>query len=123
MLGLGFSYSNQDTRSEVQSVGLVIFSVLVSIGSYYTIRAFRSWQRSKNKNYLKQAIAGLLANLLLIFFITSNISAIDAMNHPTNITKHSLAKFKPSSNGSKLPIWIDTDPACGQSATSDVDDC
>lgn len=130
VLGLGFSYSNRDIRSEVQSVGLVVFTVLVSIGSYYTIRAFRSWQRYKNKNYLKHTIAGLLANLLLIFFTTSSISAItsgrlanDAMNHPAHITKHSVSEFKPSSNGSKLPIWIDTDPACGQSATSDVDDC
>jgi len=40
-----------------------------------------------------------------------------------NITKHSLEEFKPRSNASKLPIWIDTDPACGQSATNDVDDC
>jgi inosine-uridine nucleoside N-ribohydrolase len=123
LLGLGFSYSNLDIRSEVQSVGLVVFTMLVAIGIYYTVRAFRSWQRSKNTNYLKHAIAGLLANLLLIFFTTTSISAIDAMNHPANITKHSVAEFKPSSNASKLPIWIDTDPACGQSATSDVDDC
>jgi inosine-uridine nucleoside N-ribohydrolase len=123
LLGLGFSYSNQDIRSEVQSVGLIVFTVLVAIGSYYTVRAFRSWQRYKNKHYLKHAIAGLLANLSLIFFITTNISAIDAMNHPTNTTKHSVAEFKPSSNGSKLPVWIDTDPACGQGATNDVDDC
>jgi hypothetical protein len=123
LLGLGFSYSNQDIRSEVQSVGLIVFTVLVAIGSYYTVKAFRSWQRSKNKHYLKHAIAGLLANLSLIFFITTNISAIDAMNHPTNTTKHSVEEFKPSSNGSKLPVWIDTDPACGQGATNDVDDC
>jgi inosine-uridine nucleoside N-ribohydrolase len=123
LLGLGFSYSNQDIRSEVQSVGLVVFTVLVAIGSYYTVRAFRSWQRYKNNNYLKQAIAGLLSNLLLIFFITSSLSAIDAMNHPTNTTKHSGSEFKPSLNASKLPVWIDTDPACGQGATNDVDDC
>jgi inosine-uridine nucleoside N-ribohydrolase len=123
LLGLGFSYSNRDIRSEVQSVGLIVFTVLGAIGSYYTVRAFRSWQRYKNKNYLKHTIAGLLANLLLIFFITSNISANDAMNHPAHITKHSLAKFKPSSNMSKLPVWIDTDPACGRGATNDVDDC
>ncbi len=123
LVGLGLSYSNQDIRSEVQSVGLAIFTVLVAIGSYYTVRAFRFWQRYKNKNYFKHAIAGLLSNLLLIFFITTNISAIDAMNHPTNTTKHSVEEFKPSSNASKLPIWIDTDPACGQGATNDVDDC
>jgi inosine-uridine nucleoside N-ribohydrolase len=123
VLGLGFSYSNQDIRSEVQSVGLLVFTVLVAIGSYYTVRAFRSWQRYKNKNYLKHAIAGLLSNLLLIFFITSSISAIYAMNHPATATKHSVEEFKPSSNASKLPIWIDADPACGQGATNDVDDC
>jgi inosine-uridine nucleoside N-ribohydrolase len=123
LLGLGFSYSNQDIRSEVQIVGLTIFTVLVAIGSYYTVRAFRFWQRYKNKNYLKQAIAGLLVNLFLIFFTITSIRAIYAMNHPANITKHSVAEFKPSSNASKLPIWIDTDPACGQGATNDVDDC
>jgi hypothetical protein len=37
LLGLGFSYSNQDIRPEVQSVGLLVFTVLVAIGSYYTI--------------------------------------------------------------------------------------
>jgi inosine-uridine nucleoside N-ribohydrolase len=123
LLGLGFSYSNLDIRSEVQSVGLVVFTVLVAIGSYYTVKAFRSYQSYKNKNYLKHAIAGLLANLSLIFFITTNISAIDAINHPAHTTKHSVSEFKPSSNVSKLPIWIDTDPACGQGATNDVDDC
>ncbi len=123
VLGLGLSYSNQDIRSELQFVGLGVFTVLVAISSYYTIQAFRSWQRYKNKNYLKQAIAGLLSNLFLIFFTTTSISAIYAMNHPANITKHSVEEFKPSSNASKLPIWIDTDPACGQGATNDVDDC
>jgi inosine-uridine nucleoside N-ribohydrolase len=122
LLGLGFIYSNQDIRSEVQSVGLIVFTVLVAIGSYYTVKAFRSWQRYKNKHYLKHAIAGLLANLLLILFTTTSISKIYAMNHPTHTTKHSVAEFKPSSN-SKLPVWIDTDPACGQGATNDVDDC
>ena len=43
LLGLGFSYSNQGIRSDVQSVGLVVFSVLAAIGSYYTVRAFRSY--------------------------------------------------------------------------------
>ncbi len=123
ILGLGFSYSNQDIRLEVQSVGLVVFTVLVAIGSYYTVRAFRSWQRSKNKNYFKQAIAGLFSNLLLIFFVVTSISKIYSLNYPLNTTKHSIEKFKPSSNMSKLPVWIDTDPACGQGATSDVDDC
>ena len=123
VLGLGFSYSNQDIRPEVQFVGLAIFTVLVAIGSYYTVQAFRFWQRYKNKNYLKHAIAGLLANLLLILFTITSIRAIYAMNHPANITMHSVAEFKPSSNASKLPIWIDTDPACGQGATNDVDDC
>ena len=32
ILGLGFSYSNQNIRSEVQSVGLVVFTVLVAVG-------------------------------------------------------------------------------------------
>jgi pyrimidine-specific ribonucleoside hydrolase len=123
VLGLGFSYSNQDIRPEVQFVGLAIFTVLVAIGIYYTVRAFRFWQRYKNKNYLKQAIAGLLANLLLILFTITSIRAIYAMNHPANITMHSVAEFKPSSNASKLPIWIDTDPACDQGSTNDVDDC
>ena len=123
VLGLGFSYSNQDIRSEVQSVGLLVFTVLVAIGSYYTVKAFRSYQRYKNKNYLNHAIVGLLANLLLILFTTTSISKIYAMNHPTHTTKHSVAEFKPSLNASKLPIWIDTDPSCGQGATNDVDDC
>ena len=123
ILGFGFSYSNQDIRSEVQFVGLVIFTVLVALGSYYTFRAFRSWKRYRNNNYLKHAIAGLLSNLALIFFITTNIIVIYAMNHPANITEHSIEEFKPSSNASKLSVWIDTDPACGQGATNDVDDC
>ncbi|WP_373538896.1 nucleoside hydrolase [Chamaesiphon sp.] len=123
LLGLGLSYSNQDIRSEVQSVGLVVFSVLVVIGSYYTVRAFRSYQRYQNKNYLKYAIAGLLVNLSIVLFVVTSVSKIYTLSHPLNTTKHSLAQFKPSSNASKLPIWIDTDPACGQSATSDVDDC
>jgi inosine-uridine nucleoside N-ribohydrolase len=123
LLGLGFSYSNQDIRSEVQSVGLVIFTVLVAIGSYYTVRAFRSSQRYKNKNYLKHAIAGLLSNLVLIGFITINISTIYAISHPANTAKHSVEEFKPSLNAAKLSTWIDTDPACGQGATNDVDDC
>ena len=122
LLGLGFSYSNQDIRPEVQSVGLVVFTVLVVIGSYYTVLAFRSCQRYRNKDYLKYAIAGLLANLFLIFFVVTSVK-IYSLSHPLNITKHSLEEFKPRSNASKLPIWIDTDPACGQSATNDVDDC
>lgn len=109
ILGLGFSYSNQDIRSEVQSVGLVVFTVLVAIGSYYTVRAFRSFQCYRNRSYFKYAIAGLLANLLLIFFVVTSISKIYSLNHPLNTTKHSIEEFKPSSNASKLPVWIDTD--------------
>lgn len=45
------------------------------------------------------------------------------MNHPVNASKHSVAEFEPSPNESKLAVWIDTDPACGQGATNDVDDC
>ncbi len=123
LLGLGLNYSNQDIRPEVQSVGLVVFTVLVVIGSYYTVQAFRSCQRYRNKDYLKYAIAGLLANLFLIFFVVTSVNKIYTLSHPLNITKHSLEEFKPRSNASKLPIWIDTDPACGQSATNDVDDC
>ncbi len=123
LLGLGLSYSNQDIRSEVQSVGLLVFTVLVVIGSYYTAQAFRSCQRYRNKNYLKYAIAGLSANLFLIFFVVTSVNKIYTLNYLLNITKYSLEEFKPRSNASKLPIWIDTDPACGQSATSDVDDC
>ncbi len=123
LLGLGLSYSNQDIRYKVQSVGLVVFTVLVAIGSYYTVLAFRSCQRYRNKDYLKYAIAGLLANLFLIFFVVTSVNKIYTLSHPLNITKHSLEEFKPRSNASKLPIWIDTDPACGQSATNDVDDC
>jgi pyrimidine-specific ribonucleoside hydrolase len=123
LIGVGLSYSNQDIRPEVQFVGLAIFTALVAIGSYFTVRAFRFWQRYKDKNYLKQAIAGLLVNLFLIFFTITSIKSIYAMNYPTNITKHSVAEFKPSLNATKLPIWIDTDPACGQGSTNDVDDC
>lgn len=104
LLGLGFSYSNQDIRPEVQSVGLVVFTVLVVIGSYYTVQAFRSCQRYRNKDYLKYAIAGLLANLFLIFFVVTSVNKIYSLSHPLNITKHSLEEFKPRSNASKLPI-------------------
>ncbi|WP_143289477.1 hypothetical protein [Brunnivagina elsteri] len=76
LLGLGLSYSNQDIRSEVQSVGLLVFTVLVAIASHYTIQAFRSWQRHKNKNYLKHAIAGLLSNLFLILFVVTSVNKI-----------------------------------------------
>lgn len=122
-LGFGFSYANQDTRLEVQFVGLIVFTILVVIGSYYTIQTFHSFQRYRNKKYLKHAIAGLFCNLLIILVIAISISAIYTLNYPTNTTQHSLEEFKPPSNASKLPIWIDTDPACGQSSTDDVDDC
>ena len=69
LLGWGFSYSNQDIRPEVQFAGLAVFTVLVVIGSYYTVQAFRSFQRYRNKDYLKHAIAGLLFNLFLIFMM------------------------------------------------------
>jgi uncharacterized membrane protein len=81
LLGLGLSYSNQDIRSEVQSVGLVVFSVLVVIGSYYTVRAFRSYQRYQNKNYLKYAIAGLLVNLSIVFFVVASVSLVSTQPH------------------------------------------
>jgi inosine-uridine nucleoside N-ribohydrolase len=122
-LGFGFSYSNQDTRLEVQFVGLTIFNILAVIGSYYTIQTFRSFQRYKNKNYLKHLIAGLFSNLLIIFFVATSINAINALNYPSNTTKHSLEEFKPPLTASRLPIWIDTDPVCGQGSTDDVDDC
>jgi inosine-uridine nucleoside N-ribohydrolase len=93
------------------------------ISSYYTVQALRSFQRYRNKDPLKHAIAGLLFNLFLIFFVATSINAIHTLNHPSDTTKHSLEAFKLSSNVSKLPIWIDTDPACGQGATDDVDDC
>lgn len=50
-------------------------------------------------------------------------SKVYTLSHPLNTTKHSLSEFKPSWNASKLSTWIDTDPACGQGATNDVDDC
>lgn len=123
LLGLGLSYSNQDIRSDVQSVGLGVLVVLVAIGCHCTFQAFRSLQRHKDKNYLKHAVAGLLSNLLLIFFAASGIRGIYILNHPVNEARHSIEDFKPVSNAPKLPIWIDTDPACGQGGTNDVDDC
>ena len=53
----------------------------------------------------------------------TSVSKIYTLSHPLNTTKHSLSEFKPSSNASKPSAWIDTDPACGQGATNDVDDC
>lgn len=112
-----------DIRSDVQSIGLAIFTGFAFLGFYYTAKAFRHFNHYRTRAYLDHAIAGLVFNLFLIFIVATSVSAIYTLNHPSNTTKHSLFEFKPPSNMSKLPVWIDTDPACGQGATDDVDDC
>lgn len=124
ILGVLFSLSNMDTRSDVQSIGLAIFSALASLGFYYTVRAFHDFHHYLNRAYLYHAIAGVAFNSFLVSIVVTSIGTIYTLNHPFNPTKHSLEEFKPSlSDVSKLPVWIDTDPACGQGETDDVDDC
>ncbi len=123
--GLGFSLSNQDIRVDVQRIGLVVFAVLTVVGFYYTFQAFRYFKIYRIKACFYHAVGGLLFNLFLLLITAIRIGAFYIFNrHSGPLTIHPVEAFKPLiSYPSRLPIWIDTDPASGEGETDDVDDC
>ena len=75
-IGFLLSFSNMDIRSDVQSIGLAMFSALASLGLYYTAKGFRCFKRYQTNAFLQNAVAGLAFNLFLVFIVATSFSAI-----------------------------------------------
>jgi len=123
--GIGLSVSNQDLRMDTQIVGLVIFTLLAVIGVFYTVKAFYYFKICRVRACLYHALGGLLFNLVLALVTLRSVGAVYALHRHSRPAKvPSIEAFKPPPPyPSKQPLWIDTDPACGQGETEDVDDC
>ncbi len=124
LLGVGLSLSNQDIRMAVELVGLVLFAVFTVLGCYYTAVAFYRYAHRAAGTGRKNAIAGLVCNLLLASLATA--AAIGMYQSETRAVRASRVVSNPAaaaSSSAPTPVWIDTDPACGATATADMDDC
>jgi purine nucleosidase len=123
--GAGNSLNNTDNRIDVQVVGLIVFTALGLCGLYYTIRGGLDYRRTPRKRLLFHLLGGCFINTILISILVFGAHALYGLNHyPASLKQPSLADFQPQrSPNTQLPIWIDTDPACGQGLRDDVDDC
>ncbi len=122
---VGWSIANFDIRSEVQWIGLGALMACALVGGCLTALAFRSLRVNTAKKALHHAVGGLVFNLALVSVTAVGIGAGYAHDRSaTHSDTRTAEDFEiPVAYGSKLPIWIDTDPACGQDATHDPDDC
>lgn len=122
---VGWSIANFDIRPEVQWIGLDALMACALVGGCLTALAFRSLRVSTAKKAVHHAVAGLAFNLTLASVTAVGVGTAYVHNRPaTHPETRTADDFEiPVAFGSRLPIWIDTDPACDQGPTHDPDDC
>jgi pyrimidine-specific ribonucleoside hydrolase len=123
--GLGLSVSNSDVRTDVQTIGLSLFALWTLLGLYYTVRAVRAFKISAVGSCLLHAIGGGVCTVVCTVYTVRSIEAVSTLHrYAQPLTRETREAFKISTPyAAKLPVWIDTDPTCGQGQTDDVDDC
>jgi len=108
LLIAGVSLSNVDIRLQAEFVGLIVLAAFPLIGFILTHRG--GWPRS-----------GVVVNLLLTAFVLVLAWIAYAAKRPP--VQAPLVRSPAITESGRVPVWIDTDPACGSGKTADVDDC
>ena len=124
-IGAGLSASNLDIRAEVELVGVGVFATMASLSLLISCRVWYRMPAEQSSSWRRSAMVGLGCNLLLLSCVSWAAHASYAAKHrlePQGMapTDHAEQPRQPTRN---IPIWIDTDPACGSGTTKDVDDC
>ena len=124
-IGAGMSVSNRDIRTEAELVGGGILAICTWLGLFYSYKAYRHVPHEKPPRWRRDAVAGLFSNLLLAglaLFLAHE--SYEAKHQPVPARTTLIDQpAKPPQGAGQVPVWIDTDPACGVGTTADVDDC
>jgi pyrimidine-specific ribonucleoside hydrolase len=124
LLGLGFSISNENVRTEAAIGGLLCFALFTLLGYYHTAVAFSRARHESAAGWRRHGIGGLLCNLLLMSLaLIAGYHTYRAATRPTPPPLQPLESLTVHLPAAKTPVWIDSDPACGTDRTADVDDC
>lgn len=124
-IGAGLSASNLDIRTEVELVGVGVFATMAILSLLFSCRAWCRMSADQSSPWRRSAMVGLGCNLLLLSCVSWAAHASYTAKHrlePQGIAKTEHAE-QPRQPRRDIPIWIDTDPACGSGTTKDVDDC
>ena len=124
-VGAGMSASNRDIRTEAELVGGGVLALCTSLGFLYLYKTYRHLPNEKPPRWRRDAVVGLASNLLLAGLASFLAHESYEAKHypvPANTTSTDQAANLPQRAG-QVPVWIDTDPACGVGTTADVDDC
>lgn len=121
LLGVGLSASNLDIRDEVQAWGLAVLAGLAAAGLVLSLLALRRGPAIA-PTVRRRALAGLALSLLVACGVAANTVLIFrlARQPPVRLLRPLVA---PGPRVEPVPVWIDTDAACGQGSMNDVDDC
>jgi len=127
LLGAGLSASNKNIRTEVEIVGVAVFLIFSAWGFAYTGLVVREWRNLQWMQWRKHVIFGLLCNVALTWLFASLAYASYVAKHLSfparTYEDHRQVTAPGPMSAPKVPVWIDTDPACGTAKTADVDDC
>lgn len=121
LLGVGLSLSNLDIRGEVQAWGLAGLAGLAAVGTVLSLLALRRGSAT-GPDVRRRALAGLALSLVLAGGVVANAVLILRLERrPPVVLLRPLVEPEPRVE--PIPVWIDTDAACGQGRMDDVDDC
>jgi purine nucleosidase len=124
LLGFGLSVSNENIRTEAAVGGLLCFTLSSSLGWYYTVTAFLGADREGVRGLPGHVITGLLCNTLLTALgLIAGYQTYGAESRAVTPVVPPVDSVVTRPANGKVPVWIDTDPACGTGQTVDVDDC
>lgn len=120
-LGVGLSLSNLDIRGEVQAWGLAGLAGLAVVGIVLSFLALCRGSAT-GPDVRRRALAGLALSLVLAGGVVANVVLILRLERqPPVVLLRPLVETEPRVE--PIPVWIDTDAACGQGRMDDVDDC
>jgi len=124
LIGAGLSASNRDIRTMVEIVGVGVCMIFTALGGYYTVEAFRHAGERPSSLWRRHAASGIACNLLLVWLIAVSAHASYVAKTPPESAEFT-GRDRPMHHEvmGQMPVWIDTDPACGVGKTADVDDC
>jgi len=110
LLFAGASLSNVDIRTQAEIAGLVALAISPALGFMLTWRA-------------GNPPLGLAVNSSLVVLIIVLVAIAYLAKRPAVPTPRAPVSLPNVAVPAPLPVWIDTDLACGYGKTADVDDC
>jgi inosine-uridine nucleoside N-ribohydrolase len=106
----GVSLSNIDVRQQAEVAGLVALAACPLAGLVLTRR-------------VGMPLAGWIVNSGLLVLVALFAWLAYAARQPIDAVPRLPVRHTADATARPLPLWIDTDPACGAGARADVDDC